>query len=177
MLDSVQRDFLQESRSRLFGYAYALTRDSDDAADLCQDCMLRAMAAPRLPAEERAFRAWLFRTLRNLWIDRMRALRRHRALHEDDGTATEIAAPIPEDILVNQLAVRQAFLQLSKAHRDVLALVDIGGFSYDETSTILDVPRGTVMSRVSRARFALSKRLADSGVTPLDTRRRGASDD
>ncbi len=176
MFDSNHHDFLQRVRTRLFGYACALTRDNDQAADLFQDCMVRAMAAAQVPHDERAFRAWLFRTLRNLWIDRMRSLRRHRALHEDDGSATEIAGPVPEDVLVNHLAVRQAFLQLSKAHRDVLALVDIGGFSYDEASAILDVPRGTVMSRVSRARFVLSKRLAESEITPIGPRRRDSGD-
>lgn len=73
--------------------------------------------------------------------------------------------------MVNRLAVRQAFMQLGKDHRDVLALVDIGGFSYDETAMMLSIPRGTVMSRVSRARAALMRGLSDDKVVPFPTRR------
>jgi RNA polymerase sigma-70 factor (ECF subfamily) len=76
-----------------------------------------------------------------------------------------------EDRVVNQLAVRQAFLLLSKDHRDVLALVDIAGFSYDEAATLLDIPRGTIMSRVSRARSALARQLAQGAVVGLPLRR------
>lgn len=176
MFDPDHQEILQRIKGRLYGYACALTRDREQAADLYQDSLVRAMTSARMPRDERAFRSWLFRILRNLWIDQMRAQRRHRELHEDTGTAQDLPDSLPDDVLVNHIAVRQAFLKLSKSHRDVLALVDIGGFSYDEAAIILDVPRGTVMSRVSRARVVLSRLLSDVNVTAIDTVRRRARD-
>ncbi len=101
--------------------------------------------------------------------------RRDRAHHEIAAEEAHSAATFPELNIVNRMAVRQAFDQLGKDHRDVLALVDIGGFAYQEAADILGVPRGTVMSRVSRARLALARTLADTNVVELDpeNRRRG----
>jgi RNA polymerase sigma-70 factor (ECF subfamily) len=151
---------------RLFGYGRALTQDAELASDLYQDTILRAVAARDLPPTERAFRAWLFSIMRNRWIDRLRAERRRPEIESFDEDA-HVASMTPvglESVIVNQLAVRQAFAQLTLAHRDVLSLVDIGGFSYDETASMLGVPRGTVMSRVSRARQALCALLSDDAV-------------
>src|SRR5699024_9725557 len=66
---------LERHRLRLFGYAYSLTGDRDEADDLLQDCALRALAARSTPESERACRAWLFRVMRNAWIDRTRRRR------------------------------------------------------------------------------------------------------
>lgn len=176
MFGSAHHLMLQRVKGNLFGYACALTRDSDDAADLFQDSVVRAMSSGSVPGDERAFRTWLFKILRNLWIDRIRSRQRQRKVNSDLETSPESTAGGADDAVVNHLAVRQAFQRLSKSHRDVLALVDIGGFSYEEAAKILDVPRGTVMSRVSRARQALSESLAGSGVTPMSNSRRGRPD-
>jgi RNA polymerase sigma-70 factor, ECF subfamily len=156
--------------SRLYGYAVALTRDREYAADLFQDCVVRAMARPDAPVDEGAFRAWLFTIMRNLWIDTCRARRRREGIETDAEDAAETAGPASlERMIVNRIAVRQAFARLSDHHRDVLALVDIAGFSYAETADLLDVPTGTVMSRVSRARISLSHLLSDSNVAAFPT--------
>ena len=158
--------------SRLFGYAVALSRDRDLAADLLHECVLRAMAARQAPESEPAFRAWLFTILRNLWIDHLRSGRRRADIEEAllvEGAVTPVSL---ESVVVNAFAVRQAFALLSLDHRDILALVDISGFSYDEAAAILSVPRGTVMSRVSRARQALARLLSDSVVTQLPSTKR-----
>jgi len=169
--------WLREFRRNLFGYACALTTDTASAEDLYQDALVRAMAARAVPVDQTSFRVWMFRLLRNLWIDGLRARQRLDALlNEQAGVdCDDIGATGGEDRVVNQLAVRQAFLQLSKQHRDVLALVDIAGFSYDETANLLDVPRGTVMSRVSRARAALARQLAEGPVVSLALRAGRAS--
>lgn len=178
MQDSERDETIRKARRNLYGYAFALTRDSDQAADLLQECMLRTMATRRLPNDERALRAWLFSVLRNLWIDRLRAQRRRSAAHDDLCAAQDtIPAVPPEDAVVNRIAVRQAFLRLSRDHRDVLALVDIGGFSYEETASLLDVPRGTIMSRVSRARLALAQMLSETQVLPFSRTSKGAGND
>ena len=154
------------------GYAMALSRDRETARDLLQDCVARALIAPSLPESEPAFRAFLFTTLRNLWIDRVRRERRKVAVDEAMDLLAEVAMqPVGlESVLVNALAVRQAFARLSEDHRDVLSLVDIAGFGYGEAALVLGIPPGTVMSRVSRARRALSSMLTDSAVEMLPRR-------
>lgn len=173
MFDAEHHRMLDGIKNKLHGYACALARDHDQAADLTQECIVRAIASHNVPREERAFRGWLFRILRNIWIDRLRARERRGESHcdPDHGTARAQASGAPrmmEDVVVNHLAVRQAFVKLSKDHRDVLALVDIGGFSYQEVAEFLDIPRGTVMSRVSRARLALAALLSDRRIASLD---------
>lgn len=127
---------------------------------------MRAVASPVPPNGERPFRAWMFTIMRNHWIDRLRAECRQPEIDTlDDETLASAFMPVSlETVIVNQLAVRQAFERLSVHHRDVLTIVDVGGFSYEEAAAMLDVPRGTVMSRVSRARQALCALLADDNV-------------
>lgn len=173
-LDQTHHGWLQDLRQRLFGYAHALCRDTATAEDLYQDAMLRALSARSAPADRTAFRVWMFRLMRNLWIDRLR--RDDPACSLTDLPETAAPSSGGEQAVVNRLAVQQAFMMLDKIHRDVLALVDIGGFSYDETSELLDIPQGTVMSRVSRARAALCRKLGDDpqvAALPLDRRATG----
>lgn len=162
---------------RLYGYAFALTRDREQAADLFQDCVVRAMSAKDVPDPDRAFRAWLFAIMRNLWIDGVREHQRKSSLHDRMEQDLAHAMPVPlESVIVNQLAVREAFSCLSIEHRDVLALIDIVGFSYEEAAELLSIPRGTVMSRISRARQALFRLLADDRVVAFP-RKRGSTRD
>jgi RNA polymerase sigma-70 factor (ECF subfamily) len=163
-------------QQRLFGYAVAITRDRDRARDLLQDCVVRAASARDRPAAEPAFRAWLFAIMRNLWIDQIRAERRQSQARQ---TLCDMMSVMPvslESMAVETFALRQAFERLSHDHREVLALVDISGFSYQEAADLLRVPRGTVMSRISRARETLGKLLADDtpNVFPISGNARKA---
>ncbi|GLS41491.1 DNA-directed RNA polymerase sigma-70 factor [Mesorhizobium tianshanense] len=156
---------------RLFGYGVALSGDRDRAADLLHECVIRAMAARNPPESEAAFRSWLFAILRNIWIDQTRASRR-RAEYEARHPEGLVQEPVLlESVVVNAFAVRKAFEHLSQQHREVLALVDISGFSYEETGSILSIPKGTVMSRVSRARRALASLLSDTNVVAIPSNR------
>jgi RNA polymerase sigma-70 factor (ECF subfamily) len=158
---------------RLFGYAISLSQNRDTAHDLFQECMVRALSARSVPEQESAFRAWLFVIMRNLWIDRARS-RQRKSTKEDEVANDQAVNPEPLDIaLVTGLSVRQAFGRLSVEHREILALVDISGFSYAEAASMLTVPRGTVMSRVSRARRALAALLVEGDVVVLNTSREG----
>ncbi|MCH8466932.1 MAG: RNA polymerase sigma factor [Roseinatronobacter sp.] len=171
MLDDTQQAWLVQVRRKLFGYSCALCPDISGAEDLYQDTVLRAMTAPSVPGDFISYRVWLFRIMRNLWIDRLRAQGR---LPEFDTSADidEMPNAYADDQVVNALAVRQAFGALSKPHRDILALVDICGFSYAEAAEMLDVPAGTIMSRVSRARAALVGRMEEErNVISLPLRR------
>ena len=148
---------LGAERDRLLRYAFALTRNQDEARDLFQETMVRVISAPQVPAAQPAFRAWLFKIVRNLWIDRVRSNKRREVLHQH---IAESASVVAEATVERHLAVRDAFSQLSTEHQDVLALVDIAGFSYKETGEVLSIPSGTVMSRVARARQRLFELLS-----------------
>jgi RNA polymerase sigma-70 factor, ECF subfamily len=175
VLTASQLAMLDSVGARLRAYALALTHDRDAAADLVQDGLVRVIASAHAPFDERAFRAWACRIVRNLWIDRYRTTSRRQEVSVD-------AADLPaddkawrsEDVVLNGIAVRQAFFALGHDHRDVLAMVDIMGFSYAEAADLLDVKIGTIMSRVSRARHLMVTALSDGQVVTLTpARRRG----
>lgn len=168
-------DRLRKVSQRLFAYGMALARDRDRAGDLFQEAVLRAMTARNQPDSDAAFQAWIFVILRNLWIDQIRDRQRETEMHAQLADISQ--ETIIDTAIVNQLAVRQAFAALSDDHRDILALVDVAGFRYDEVSDILAIPRGTVMSRVSRARQALAHALQDTAVATLPRAMRSARRD
>ena len=151
---------------RLYGYAFSLSGDVHDAHDLVQETAVRALNAARVPDAEPAYRAWLFKILRNVWLDTVRRRSRRLAVVEYDPDYEEIGTPVwaHDDSLISSLTVKLCLTKLSPAHREVLGLVDVSGFSYGEAAAILDVPVGTVTSRVTRARNAMLGHLASSNV-------------
>lgn len=162
------REWIESNLDRLYGYAFALSQDSEQARDLVQECALRALEASRQPTEPAAYRAWLFRILRNAFVDRCRK----------GGTEVDIdaAAEVVDDDdagwsgdrrVVDVVTIRIAVAKLPIAQREIIALVDFVGFSYAETARVLDIAEGTVMSRLSRARKALLDLIAEDNVTPL----------
>jgi RNA polymerase sigma-70 factor (ECF subfamily) len=165
---------LQTYQSDMLSYANAITRDADLAQDLSQDCVIRILNAKNAPVEERAYKAWMFTILRNLWLDHLRRNVRWNRFQLDE-MAEHIPASIDSEVaVVNAISVRIAFDQLSDDHRDVLSLVDLGGFSYQETAEIFGVSIGTVMSRVSRARSRMCTLLDQSNVIDLQTKKKQA---
>jgi RNA polymerase sigma-70 factor (ECF subfamily) len=162
------REWIEVNLDRLYGFAFSLTQDSDEARDLVQDCILRAIEAPRRPSQAAAYRAWLFRILRNAFIDRCR--KAGVEVHID--AAAEIAADddagwAGDRRMVDVITIRIAVAKLPIAHREIIGLVDINGFSYAEAAEVLEIAEGTVMSRLSRARKALLNLIAEDNVTPL----------
>lgn len=159
--------------ARLYRYAFSLCRNEDTAKDLVQQCALRALSARKVPADEPAYRAWLFTILRNAMIDETR--RRGTA----EGHAAALAET-PRDMefweaderFINVLSVRMGLARLGRNDREIIGLVDLAGLSYSEAAEILSVPQGTVMSRISRARQRLLVELKQSNVTPLASRQR-----
>ena len=133
-------------------YATAICASDVDAEDLVQDAIERALRSDRRPASLDELRPWMFRVIRNLYYDelRKRRVRREylaaeRRLSNDAG-----AADTARDILI-----RIAFEKLPPETREVLCLIDIMGLKYTEAAEVMNVPDGTVMSRISRARKAL----------------------
>jgi RNA polymerase sigma-70 factor (ECF subfamily) len=145
-------------------YAFALTRDHAAADDLVQDTLERALRRWTLRGDE--LRPWLFTVLHNLFVDDAR-VRRRRPLHDRlELHAQDVAAlPAQDGALIGRDILAQ-FGALSDEHQAVLLLVTIEGFSYADAAAVLNLPIGTVMSRLSRAREAF-RRLLDGEPAAL----------
>jgi RNA polymerase sigma-70 factor, ECF subfamily len=154
-MDDVLQNIEQEI-PRLRRYARYLRREPDHADDLVQECLSRAIAKIDTWQPGTNLRAWLFVILRNCHINEIRREQRVVSL-EDESPASEPVLSVPgsQETRVALAEVRRAFLTLSEEHREVLLLVAIEGLQYEEASAILEVPLGTVRSRLSRARQAL----------------------
>jgi RNA polymerase sigma-70 factor (ECF subfamily) len=155
----------------MFRVAMSLTRNRADAEDLVQDTMLRAYRAIER-FDGRYPRAWLLTILRNAQLNRVRR-KRPELLRDPDTTmervadtsdsATDIEAMVVDNTFDS--AVEAAYRGLPDKFRSVVELVDLGSLSYKEAAEVLDVPVGTVMSRLHRARNRLKKELQKAGIT------------
>lgn len=153
------RRMLVEALPRLRRYAHALARDADAGEDLAQSAAAHALRQQALYAPELRFDVWLLRLTRNLWIDQMRR-RRARPEIADSDAVDNAVQPNAAGEMERRLMVARAmtaFRALPDNLRDTAALVLIEGFTYKETAALQDVPIGTVMSRVSRARAAIAR--------------------
>jgi len=148
---------------RLRRYARALARDMTAADDLVQDCLARALSKLHLWQEGTDLRAWLFTILHNQYVNQVR-----RAVRE--GTAVGLSETEPLLTRAPQQGRRlelrdleRAMTKLPEEQRAVILLVGMEGMRYEEVAEILDVPVGTVRSRLSRGRDALRRLI---GVVP-----------
>ena len=169
LTEQQRRLFLEQCLQGLHGYAYSLCRNVDDARDLIQDCAVKALKAKETPVEKRTYQAWLFRIIKNTYLDLLRHRRVVETWEVDDAVFIEQDMEFSgnEDRLINTLTVKLGMEALPVAHREVLALVDIAGMSYGEAALVLEIPAGTVMSRISRARMALLKLIKEGNVRPM----------
>ncbi|MBI2737642.1 MAG: sigma-70 family RNA polymerase sigma factor [Rhodospirillales bacterium] len=147
-------------------YAYALLRDHTAADDLVQDALERALLHWSSRRNDGDLRAWLFTILRNLHVGRHRqALRRGAVVDIDEDELPETSAG--QDIVLETRDVLAALDQLPEEQKSLLLLVGVEDFSYEEAARVLDVPIGTVMSRLSRARRRLRSIVDGDRVTLL----------
>lgn len=153
-----------EQRERLYRLAWSWSHDRHLADDLVQETMTRALSRLDSLREESRLGVWLTRIMANLYRDQFRRKR------EETGQEIEaISEETPEDAADRSLLVlrtREAISALNEDHRQIITLVDLSGFSYADTAQILDVPVGTVMSRLSRARKRLREELEKNRITP-----------
>jgi RNA polymerase sigma-70 factor, ECF subfamily len=146
---------------RLRRFALSLCRNVDEADDLVQSTCDRALRAEGSFTPGTRVDAWLFRILRNLWLDRIRR-RRHRGEEIDVEEVVDLVDPHGERPAEWRLLLDRvwpAIGELSADQREVILLVCVEELSYQEAAVILDVPVGTVMSRLSRARRKLAEGL------------------
>jgi len=161
-------DFLDEIEAAvpaLRRYARGLVGDADRADDLVQDCLERAIRKRRLWRPTGPVRAWLFTMLLNLYRNELRSRKRRGETFPIDDLAVPpaIAPSQPGHIALGELA--RALEKLPAEQREALLLVVLEGASYAEAAGILDIPVGTLMSRLGRARAAL-RRLTGEGGEP-----------
>ena len=160
---------------QVYRVARHLVRDREQADDLMQETYARAFRSWRSFTPGTNLRAWLLRILTNLNIDRGRRQQRSpdlQPLEEGDyflyNKLEETSdGPTDEERVVERLSQDDVVAALSAVphdFRDVLVLVDIGDFTYADAAQILDIPVGTVMSRLHRGRRILKKAMAESAV-------------
>jgi RNA polymerase sigma-70 factor, ECF subfamily len=155
---------MEAVRPKLFRTAFAWCHNRDLAEDLAQETLAKALTKVGQLRSMDALEGWLFRIMANLWRDHVRRDRPMDTMEDVDVRTEET----PEDINSQQQTVtrvRRALGKLPDNYRIALTLVDLEGFSYSETAVIMEVPVGTVMSRLSRGRSQLAKLLKESGNT------------
>lgn len=138
---------------RLRRYARALLGQGADADDLVQDCLERAWARRALYRPESDMRAWLFTVMHNLFVNRYRTDRRRPAAVPLEGDSLMAVESAETAGAVGD--IERALQELPPEQREVLLLVALEQLTYDEAAAVLDIPRGTVMSRLHRAREKL----------------------
>lgn len=148
----------------LYRYAYRLSGSASDAEDLTQEAFGKAMARlPQLREPERA-KAWLFRILRNLYLHQVRDEKRHRVVPLDAvGDLPDRETDGPPDI--DPVRLQQALNELDEGFRTPLILFYFQEFSYRDIAEQMDLPIGTVMSRLARAKAYLRAKLAPNTGT------------
>lgn len=153
---------------RLRRFARSLAGDTDRADDLVQEACERALRSQDGFTPGTRFDSWMFRILRNLWLDGHRRRAARGGIHETLDDAESIPGADGTGLAMNLLELRdaeRALLRLPQEQREALVLTCIEDLSYAEAAAVLGVPPGTVMSRAARGRIALARAL---GTTPGD---------
>lgn len=172
---------IERLADRLYGTALRLTRHPDDAEDIVAETVGRAWSRLDELQNPGRFEGWLFRILNNIFISNWRKRQSRQALETElDLSDTESSDALefslfkqlhqpfllwwgtPEQRVIEQLMredIQQALDKLPDEFRITLVMVEVQGYSYRETSEMLEIPQGTVRSRLSRARAMLQKTL------------------
>ena len=143
---------------KIYSFAYRLTGNPDDASDLVQEVLLRVRKglADYTPG---SFEGWLWRITRNAFLDDVRKKKRRPTTQlPDDDRAVLGATPSPDEVLASvRLSddVQAALLKVPMEFRECVVLCDVVGLSYDEISSAINAPVGTVRSRIHRGRKQL----------------------
>ncbi len=174
--DAARAPFEEEAlghADQLYRIALRLSGSSQQAEELVQETYLRALRAWESYRPGTNLAAWLATILRNVYLDEARRQSRRPAIEPLDDQSEYVlydrlaaggGSPQPHDVVLNRLsgeAILEALEELPENFREVVVLVDVGDFSYQDAADILDVPIGTVMSRLHRGRRLLKRALAE----------------
>jgi RNA polymerase sigma-70 factor (ECF subfamily) len=163
---------VERYQRRVVGVAFAVVHNQDDAIELAQETFVRAFENISKFESRSSFSTWLYRIAANLAIDFRRREGRHTILRGEDAENEIQRLPSTRgdsfvEVSRGELSERisGALKELTPEHRAVILLREVEGLSYDEISEVLQVPRGTVMSRLHYARGHLRGILKDLGET------------
>jgi len=156
---------LTESIPRLRRYARALLHDLHFADDLVQDCLERAWTRQHLYNVSLAILPWLFSIMHNIYVNSVRDYQRAPPMsslqEQDEASITQ------HDSELSLRDLDRCLRLLSNEHREIILLVGLEQLSYQETAQVLNVPVGTVMSRLMRAREKLKLLMTNQPVTHI----------
>jgi RNA polymerase sigma-70 factor (ECF subfamily) len=157
---------IEEEIPRLRRYARALTRDINAADDLVQDCLTRALSKVHLWQKGTDLRAWLFTILHNQYVNHVRRAVREGAAVGLSETEPMLTSAPNQGKRLELRDLERAIAKLPEEQRSVLLLVGLEGMRYEEVAAVLDVPVGTIRSRLSRGREMLRQLM---GLNPERT--------
>jgi RNA polymerase sigma-70 factor (ECF subfamily) len=161
---------------RAFAVAMGVVKRPEDAEDVVQDAFVKVHKHIQAFQGSSSFYTWLYRIVMNLSIDHVRRNKKGKSLdyddgllHGDDGGPVAPTTPVVNDsnprrtVLRRELteAIQRALEELPEYHRAVILLREVEGLSYEEMATILQVPKGTIMSRLFHARRKMQGSLGD----------------
>jgi len=145
---------------RLRRFARVITRNVQDADDLVQVAVEKALTHAAQWRPESRLDSWIFGIMKNAWIDEIRARNRRNRVHAPEEAGLNVGIRPDEDLEI-ALSVHTAMARLPDEQRLAVALVLVEGLSYKEAAEMLDVPIGTLTSRLARGREALQSMLDD----------------
>lgn len=137
---------------RLKKFAYRLTNNPYDAEDLVQSALLRAMEKKHLFKEGTNLYSWVSKIMFNMFVSRYRRKTKFETQYDPEPYFEKQSIEANQDVKMEVQDVQNAMQRLSKDHQDILVMICVKGMSYDEVSKLLEIPVGTVRSRLSRAR-------------------------
>jgi RNA polymerase sigma-70 factor, ECF subfamily len=163
------RQLIVEQIPHLRRYARALVGNRDHADDLVQDCLERAWSRMHLWRAGTNIRSWLFTILHNLHANAARKRSTQPRVFDVEAAALPVR-PMQEDAL-NVGSVWRSFARLPEPQRAAILLISVEEMSYAEAAAVLDIPMGTLMSRIHRGRERLRELMANPGDNPGDDTR------
>lgn len=149
---------LEQELPHLWRFAWRLSYMQDIAEDLVQRTALRALEKRHQFQEGSNLRSWTFRIMHSIWKNELRS----RAIRQEV-SFSPVHEEVAPDGTINQQLLREVLVSvnaLPEAQRLVMLLICVEGYSYNETADILDIPLGTVMSRLARARLTVGQRFS-----------------
>lgn len=163
-----QSSALVKEMDHLRKFAWRLTNNAADADDLLQATILRAMEKKHLFQEDTDLFKWSSKIMFNLFVSDYRRKRKFETQYDPESFLEKESVEAPQDTQVELTKVSEAMERLSADHREILVLVCVQGMQYQEVAEMLNIPVGTVRSRLSRARENLQAMLdsADVDVVP-----------
>ncbi|QYF91749.1 RNA polymerase sigma factor [Massilia sp. PAMC28688] len=149
---------------RLRRFARSITYNREDGDDLVQLAVERALTRTEQWQAGTRLDSWIFRIMKNAWIDEMRSRTRRDQVFAPEELGEHVGDDAAE-AHQQRMAVQKAISMLSEDHRIVIGLVLVDGMPYKEAAEVLEIPMGTLTSRLARAREALQGLLSDQART------------